>query len=174
MGEGQRQECLGPGGGGEPFVGAHGGHAHARLDVHVTPHLALGEAVALGEPSSLLHGTEPRLQEIGPEGEDVAGLAQSVVRHRVAPEHLPVRRPQQRLVAERLVHGPPPGTEGAQPLRDEPVERPGLIAGDEPDAVALHRLQPFDYPTHGVVPGNGLEVSGCGARHGTAHAIGIV
>ena len=122
VGHRQCHRRVGSGVGGVPLVGIHPGEVHAVAEVHVLGHVAVVEAVRLGKTALVLHLSQPRLQEVGAERQDVLGSGEIVARHFVPAEHLLVGRPE-RLVVERLVTHQT-AAEGTHPGGQEIRERP--------------------------------------------------
>ena len=121
VGDRQCQDSLGTRIGGNPFVGVDAAHAHARLDVDVAAHPVFAQAVSRRKLPGVLNGIHPRLEEVRPEGQDVACLRKPIRWQRVYAEHLLVGV-SQRLIAKRLEHQPALRAEGRQPLVDQPIE----------------------------------------------------
>ena len=92
------------------------------------------EAVRRGEAPLVFHRTEPPVEEVGAEGDDVARIREVVRRHFVDAEHGAARRPD-RLVPDRLPshHGAAGGT---RPVGEEVGERAGPGPGQHADASA--------------------------------------
>ena len=127
-GDGQGQRALRSRRRVQPPVGVGGGHREAGVDVH---HRA-ADAVALSElpvAPAVAHGGDPRVQEVGPERQQVLGALQIEVGHYVLLEDIldggPERQRLQRLVREVA------GARG----RDEAVDD---HAGMRPDRVRDH------------------------------------
>ena len=98
---GQRDEPLGSRSIADPVVGIRCGHRLPRLDVNERAGPAPGEAVRSREATRVADVRQPRLDEIGAEGQHDLGVLEGVVRHDVAAEHLVIRRTDG-LVAEWL------------------------------------------------------------------------
>ena len=72
----------------DAVVGVGPRQAHQALDLHVGVHLAAGGAAAGGVLAGVLHGADPRTEEVGPEGDDHPRVVEAVVRDGALAEHL--------------------------------------------------------------------------------------
>src|SRR5262249_53956886 len=84
------------------------------------------EAMRSPEPSCVADVGQPRLDEVGAEGEDDLGLLEGVVWNGVAAEDLTVRRAN-RLIAEGFEGHSRPGARALHP----PIEQRGLASALE-------------------------------------------
>src|SRR5205807_9171247 len=121
----QREDTLGAGRIPYPEVGVRRRQRLAGLDLDEQAGPPVPEGVHMGEGAAVLDRREPRLHEVGAEGEDRPGLLERVVRNRVATKRQLVRRPD-RLVREGLQGPPRPGAERLEEGVHEATEAPGL------------------------------------------------
>ena len=123
----------------QPLVGIGRRHGLARLDVHEGARAAAAEGVHAGEGARICHGVDPRLEEIGAEGEEVARLLDGVVRDGVPPEGRPVGRAQG-FVAQGLVRDARARAQGPRPLVHEAAEAARLETAHQRDSSPLPPL----------------------------------
>ena len=157
-----------------PLVGIQPRERHARPHVHELRHPRLpgGEAVRLAERVLIADGGQPGVEEVGTEGEDVAGAREVVPRHLGRAEGDAVAFPQ-RLERERLV-GDVRAARRPGPLSHEVPEASRLISRDESDALATGGLDLGTEPRQRVVPGDRLQLSLRAARQWLGNTVRIV
>ena len=166
----QREHTLGAGRIPYPEVGVRRRQRLAGLDLDEQAGPPVPERMHVREGAAVLDRREPRLHEVGAEGEDRPGLLEGVVRNRVATKCQLVRRPD-RLVREGLEGHARPGAERLEEGVHEATEAPGLELGDERDARALAAggPEPGDERRLGRLPADGPAAE---ARAG--EAVGMI
>jgi hypothetical protein len=120
----------------DPLVGVGSRHGQPRLDVHEGARLPAGERVHLREGGRVAHRREPGLEEVGAEGDQIAGLLDRILGNRVAAEGGAVGRAD-RLQPERLVGDAGPRAQRLRPLVEEAGEAARLEPGHQRDLPAL-------------------------------------
>ena len=118
------------------------------------------------------HRGEPRVEEVGAEGQDVLRVREVVGRQRRRAESHPVAGTQ-RFEAERLV-AQVAATHLLHPLSDEIAERRLLGAGQEHDPLALRLAHLGREPLDRAVPIDVFEGAAGVTHHRMRDAIGIV
>ena len=162
-GHAEREGDFGAREDGMPFVGVHPGQVHPGPYVDVPGHALSIPSVGLSKAALLLDDRPPGLQEIGTEGDDVAGPGEVVERHLVEPENAPIGDPLggavEGLVADQLA--PDRLDEGGE----EGVEAAGAGAADDHET-ARPFLNALSQAVDPFIPGNlfeGTALPGAGA-----------
>ncbi len=161
----------------DPFVRVRRRQGLTRLDVDERARASVPERVHAGEGPRVVDVREPRLDEVGAEGQHDLGVLERVVRNRVTAEREAIRRAD-RLVGERLQGHARARAERLRPAIEHPAQTAVLELCHDRDRAALaagaERPDPVGDGLGGGVPRGALESRASLADLGAGDAIGMI